>query len=78
MPDSHDLGVLISGANPLIALETRDENGALEFLRRLARDRDCDLYRWSVTDGLQSFRFALQLESSAEYDEPESVLDYIK
>lgn len=78
MQDSHDLSVIIAAQVPLITIETHDEKGAIELLRRVARAQDKSLYRWSVTDGLQTARFGLQLEAPSQYAEAADVLTHIK
>lgn len=78
MQDAHDLSVILAAQIPLIAVDTHDENGAMELLRRVAREQEKSLYRWSVTDGLQNARFGIQLESPTEYADVEAALVYIK
>ncbi len=78
MQDAHDLGLVIDAGIALIALETHDEQRALDLLQRVARARDTSLFRWSVTDGLKRHTFGLQIDTATQHDEPEQLLDHIK
>ncbi len=78
MEDAHDLTVLIRSRIPLIVIENHDEAAVLQLLRRVARDLDRSLYRWSVSDGLESAAFGLRLEGEPEHTEPDAVLSHIK
>ncbi|KJS05908.1 MAG: ATPase [Gammaproteobacteria bacterium BRH_c0] len=78
MQDAHDLSVLINSRIPLLVIETHDENGAMQLLQRVARDQQRTLYRWSVTDGLDTAGFGLRLEKAPEFCEPEVLLGHLK
>lgn len=78
MQDAHDLSLIISAGVALIALETHDENRAIDLLAGVARRRDTSLFRWTVTDGLKRGGFGLQVAGQNEYGEPEAVLEKIK
>jgi len=78
MQDAHDLAVIIAAHLPIIALESNDEKSAQDLLLRVAREADKKLYRWSLTDGLQSAMFALQLEQESLYCDPQEMLTHIK
>ncbi len=78
MQDAHDLALVIDGGIALIALETHDEQRAVELLRRVAEARDTSLFRWSVTDGLKRHTFGLQLDAALQHGEPQQILEHIK
>ena len=78
MQDARDLAVIVAAQIPLIAVDTHDENGALDLLRRVAREQEKSLFRWSITDGLQNARFGLRLEAPADYAEADAVLRHLK
>ncbi len=78
MQDAQDLAILIAAQVPLITVETNDEKGAMELLQRVARAQDKQLFRWSVTDGLQAARFGLHLEAESQHGEPEQLLVHLK
>lgn len=78
MQDAQDLAVIISAQVPIVVVETFDEKSAQDLLLRVAREREKTLYRWTVTDGLQTAGFGLQIENEAEYTEADTVLDYLK
>lgn len=78
MQDAHDLSVLVNSRIPLIVIETHDEHGAMQLLQRVAREQQRTLYRWSVTDGLDTAGFGLRLEKAPEFCEPETFLAHLK
>ena len=78
MQDALDLAVIIAAHTPLILVETHDEKGAMDLLKRVAKEQQKSLYRWSVTDGLQTTSFGLQLEAPSQYGEAEEVLKHLK
>ena len=78
MDDAHDLTVMIRSRAPLIVIESHDESAVLQLLRRVARELDKPLYRWSVSDGLEAGEVGLRLEGTPEHTEPEAVLRHIK
>lgn len=78
MQDARDLSIIISSQVPLVVVETHDEKAALELLRRVAREQEKSLYSWTVTEGLQSARFGLQLEQESQLTDPQQMLQHIK
>ena len=78
MQDAHDLSLVIDAHVPLITLETYDESRALDLLRRVADKFDLPLFQWTVTEGLKRSNFGLQIETAAEYSEPEKLLEFLK
>ncbi|MFA5547838.1 MAG: AAA family ATPase [Porticoccaceae bacterium] len=78
MQDAHDLTVTLKSHVPLVVLESHDENGALQLLQRVASGLQRPLFRWSVSDGLETAAPGLRLEREAEHTDPESLLRHIK
>lgn len=78
MEDAHDLAVMIRAGAPLIVIESHEEAAVLQLLRRVARELEKPLFRWSVSDGLISGEFDLRLQGKEEHAEPEAVLRHIK
>ena len=78
MQDAHDLTVTLKSHVPLVLVESHDEVGALQLLRRVAGDLGRGLFRWSATDGLESVAAGLSLERAPEHTDPESLLRHIK
>jgi hypothetical protein len=48
-----ELKLLIRSGNPIVAIETRDEAGAVAVVRQAAEDFHIALYEWSATTGLR-------------------------
>lgn len=46
------LDLLVRSGNPIVAVETRDEDGAVAVIRKLAEDTHRPLFEWSITSGL--------------------------
>jgi len=78
MQDAHDLAVIIAAHLPIVALETSDEKSAQDLLQRVAREANKTLYRWSVTDGLHTASFGLQIEHDSQHCDPQDMLAHIK
>ena len=78
MQDAHDLAVIVAAHTPIILVETHDEKTAMDLLRRVAREQGKTLFRWSVTDGLQTASFGLQLAAPSQYAEADAVLSHLK
>jgi ATPase family associated with various cellular activities (AAA) len=78
MQDARDLAIIIRSQVPVVVLETHDEKNAQDLLLRVSRQQDKTLYRWTVTDGLQTAGFGLQLEQGNEYTGPEEMLTHVK
>ena len=51
MKDEHDLELLIASRFPIIAIETHEEQRAIELLTRCASRRKLPVYTWSLTTG---------------------------
>jgi hypothetical protein len=50
------LKLLLHAGNPVIAIETRDEERAVEIVRQAADDLSMPLFEWSLTTGLSRTR----------------------
>jgi ATPase family associated with various cellular activities (AAA) len=51
MKDEHELELLIASRFPIIAIETQEEQRAIELLKRCASRRNLPVFTWSVTTG---------------------------
>ncbi|MDQ2077703.1 AAA family ATPase [Marinimicrobium sp. ABcell2] len=79
MQDTNDLKLMLDSRIPLIVIETHEEKKAVDMLLRVAREKDRELHRWSITDGLRPMSFGLELQpKSSQLTEPEEVLQHIK
>src|SRR5690625_7607069 len=79
MHDTNDLKLMLNSRIPLIVIETHEEKKAVDMLQRVAREKDKELHRWSVTDGLRPVTFGLELQpKSTRLTEPDEVLEHIK
>ncbi|MEL7310188.1 MAG: AAA family ATPase [Pseudomonadota bacterium] len=80
MSDQRELGLLLRGRIPLIAIDSRNEKGILDLLVEQAvqnaRGDYIPLFRWSVTDGLQ--RLDIALEPQPLNSQPTDVLAHIR
>ncbi|MEL7024772.1 MAG: AAA family ATPase [Pseudomonadota bacterium] len=80
MSDQRELGLLLRGRIPLIAIDSRNEKGILDLLieRTVGNSRGqyIPLFRWSVTDGLQ--RLDIALEPQPLNSQPTDVLAHIR
>lgn len=73
---AHDLEALIRSRTPLIAIATEEEPRLIDVVRTIANRLNLKSYRWTVTDGLKSFRPADQPHQSVL--KSKEVLAYIK
>ena len=75
---TEDIRSLLRQQVPIIALETTQENHALELLQQSCRDLSKTLYRWSVTDGLETLGFGPRIQSAGSEMEATALLEAIK
>ena len=75
---SDDIGRLLNQHIPLIALESSQENHAIELIQRACRDNRQTLHRWSLTDGLQTLGFGPRIDQAALLQDPGKMLQAIK
>jgi len=54
LKDEHELELLIASRFPIIAIETHEEQRALELLKRCASRRNLAVFTWSITGGWKS------------------------
>lgn len=75
--DLHDLSLLLRCQTPLIVLETREEQRAVELLRQALKQQPKPFFSWSVVAGLA--RHDLSLDSShSEANSPRQLLEHIR
>ncbi len=75
---SDDIATLLSQRVPLIVLESSQENHALEMLRRQCQKQRQPLYRWTLTEGLQTLGFGPQIQAAESQQPPQDMLQAIK
>lgn len=78
MQDVADLALIIDSNVPIIALETHDEQRALELLTHVAMKKRLGYSCWSITEGLNRIGFGGNPSSSSESESPAEVLKAIK
>src|SRR3990170_1126828 len=80
MDRQRDLELILKSKTPIVVIETRDEPGMLEMLKRIslarAKDDYVPLFRWTITDGLQ--RLDISLEPQLHNAKPTEVLRHIR
>lgn len=75
---SQDIGRLLSQRIPLIALESSQEKHVLELLQKLCQEQRQTLYRWSLSDGLDTLGFGPRIAKKSEPQSPTEALKAIK
>lgn len=75
--DRHDLEILIKSRNPIIGIETHEENRAVTLLSEIARDFNKPLFTWDVVDGLKRSELLDDFDALAETQTPEHMLKHI-
>lgn len=76
MPDSHDLELILKSHIPILVIETREEQRAVNLIRSLQFRLGLPVYKWTVTEGLQ--RIDLDYEPQRHNAKPGEVLGNIK
>lgn len=66
MKDEHDLELLIASRFPIIAIETHEEQRAVNLLARCASRRQLPVFTWSVTTGWKPLQTQIALASTQE------------
>ena len=74
MKDEHDLELLIASRFPIIAIETHEEERALQLVTRCASRRQLPVSRWSVTTGWKPSYTSVPLAATQE---PAAALRYL-
>lgn len=75
--DRHDLELLIKSRNPIIGIETHEENRALKMLSEIAVSLNKPLFTWDVVDGLKRFDLMDEFDALADTTNPEDMLRHI-
>lgn len=75
---STDIGALLNQRVPLIALESTQENYALEMLKKQCQKQRQTLYRWTLTEGLETLGFAPRVQGAGSEQTPIELLQAIK
>lgn len=75
---SEDIARLLRQRVALIALESSQENHALELLQRQCQQQGQTLYRWTLTEGLDTIGFGPRLQKEESDQTPEQALQAIK
>lgn len=76
--NNNDLGLLLGGHVPIIAIETHDEEQALALIDQHKRPHFSCGWKWTITEGLEPLGFGLELKNPKDYSKPEDMLRYIK
>jgi AAA+ superfamily predicted ATPase len=75
MKDERDLELLIASRFPIIAVETHEEERALEMVARCASRRQLPVWSWSLTKGWKGLH--TQIPLSAATQEPPAALRHV-
>lgn len=51
----HDLEAIIRSRTPLVAVESNEEPQIVSLVREIGQKRQCRVFRWTITEGLQAF-----------------------
>ena len=76
MHDSHDLELVLKSHIPIVVIETREEQRAVNLIKSLQFRLSLPIYQWTVTEGLQ--RIDLDYEPQRHNTKPTEVLGNIK
>ena len=76
MHDSHDLELVLKSHIPIVVIETREEQRAVNMIKSLQFRLSLPIYQWTVTEGLQ--RIDLEYEPQRHNAKPTEVLGNIK
>lgn len=76
MHDSHDLELILKSHIPIVVIETREEQRAVNLIRALQFRLSLPIYQWTVTEGLR--RIDLDYEPQRHNAKPTEVLGNIK
>ena len=73
-----DLALILKQNTPIVVLESSQEKQALESIVRVGRRQSKSVYRWSITDGLETLGFGPRLVREADPESPEELLKKLK
>jgi SpoVK/Ycf46/Vps4 family AAA+-type ATPase len=76
MNDAHDLELVLKSHIPIVVIETREEQRAVELISRMQFRLGQPIYKWTVTEGLQ--RLDVNFEAQKFSAKPGDVLGNIK
>lgn len=76
--DFNDLGILIRSGNPIITIETHEENRVLDLLGQLAAYYNKPLFGWDHIDGMRRIDMAHDLAQIEDTQAPLDALAQIK
>ncbi|MES2625237.1 MAG: AAA family ATPase [Pseudomonadota bacterium] len=76
MSAADDLKVLVTSRNPIILIESREEQAVIDGFRKLVVQASRALFCWSITTGLK--RIDMNLDVQKFNDDPLKVLEQIK
>lgn len=76
MSEIDDLKILVTSRNPIIVIESREEQAVIEGFKKLVGTAYKALFLWSITTGLK--RIDIDLEVQKFNDDPLKVLEQIK
>ena len=75
-PLTEQLKLLIRAGNPLVSIETRDEERAVEIVRKTAESHHLPLMEWSATTGLWQTKPSRQ-DTKIKAGKPNAALEYV-
>lgn len=76
MSEVDDLRILVTSRNPIIVIESREEQAVIDCFRKLVIKTGKALFCWSITTGLK--RLDMNMEVQKFNDDPLKVLEQIK
>lgn len=74
----NDLQLLVKSKNPIITIETHEENRAIDLITQLAIHVNKPIFGWDRVDGFQRVDLAHDLANIEDTEEPLSALKHIK
>ncbi|NVJ49236.1 MAG: AAA family ATPase [Gammaproteobacteria bacterium] len=75
--DRRDLELLIKSRNPIVGIESHEENRVLKLLVDIARDLNKPMFTWDIVDGLKRSGLLDEFDALAETSKPEEMLRHI-
>ncbi len=76
MSDSHDLELILKSHIPIVVIETREEQRAVNLIQSIQIRIGVPVFRWTVTEGLR--RIDIDFEAQRFNSEPADLLGNIK
>ncbi|NVJ60688.1 MAG: AAA family ATPase [Gammaproteobacteria bacterium] len=75
--DRRDLELLIKSRNPIIGIESHEENRALKLLSDIARNLNQPMFTWDIVDGLKRYDLLDNFDALSETSKPDEMLRHI-